>query len=170
MTPEEIEKIKAYKDYPEGSGSKRYYDSVFLPFEEYLEKYYSSPDLETWERFKTRYVEPAFEEERYEEMIKNFGYVSIDKHNFEAQYEIYNQLKNNDRLDDETKKFIGFMAGNGFFNKRYNISLEQWFNARNWGNLNIESEDGRTINELLTYNYGLNYCKVNLPHMNYWRR
>jgi hypothetical protein len=62
------------------------------------------------------------------------------------------------------------MAGNGFFNKRYNISFEQWLNVRNWGNLNIESEDGKTINELLTYNYGLNYFKVNLPHMNYWRR
>ena len=36
----EKERVLKYKDYPEDSVGKRVYDSVFLPFQEYLKKYY----------------------------------------------------------------------------------------------------------------------------------
>ena len=58
-------------------------------------------------------------------MISNFGYAQLENHDFKEQYEIYDQLKNEERLDEETKKFIGFLAGNGFF-KKWNISLMKW--------------------------------------------
>lgn len=59
------------------------------------------------------------------------------------------------------KKFIGFLAGvsEGFFDK-YQITVEQWFNMKNWHNPYVENEDGHTINEILGYPYGINYFKV----------
>lgn len=165
----ELREIKKYRDYPEGSGMKRYYDSVFLPFDQYLKKYYSNPDLSTWGIWQTKYLGPAFDKSRHQEMVRNFGYVSIDKHDFEAQYATYDQLREDKRLDEESRKFIGFMAGNKFF-RQHKITLKQWFNMTNWAKPSQESNDAKTINEILSYPYGLNMIKASLPHLDYWRR
>jgi hypothetical protein len=171
MTEDEKSKIKNYKDYPEGSGKKGIFDYVFLSFKDYINKYYQSPDISTWEIWQAKYIEPAFDESRHEEMIKNFGYVSIDKHDFKSQYAIYNQLKEDNRLDDETVKFIGFMAGAGFFEK-LNINLEEWFDVDNWSAPLLFPDNNKrmSINDILSYTYGLNYLKVNLPQMSFWNR
>lgn len=169
MTEKQKEALK-YKDYSDDSGMKRYYDSVFMPFGEYLEKYYSSPELKSWDRMYSRNVEPAFDEKRQDEMIKNFGYVKKEYHNFDEQYKVYNKLKNDDRLPADVKKFIGFMAGIGFF-KRYNITLDEWLSIKNWSNPYINNvEDGHTINEILNYPYGINFLKSNLPQIPFWNR
>lgn len=169
MDKKELEEIERYKDYPEGSGKKGIYDYVFLPFQEYLDKCYSSPDLSTWEIWHKKYIGPAFDEKRHDEMIRNFGYVKKEFHDFKAQYEVFNQLANDDRLDDEISKFIGFMAGVGFF-KRYEVTVEQWFDMLNWSHPEHERDEGRTINEILKYRYGFNHLKANLLQMPYWRR
>lgn len=170
MTEEE-KRVSKYKDYPEGSVRKRVYDSVFLPFQEYLNKYYNQLDLNTWKRWQQKYIEPYFDESRHEEMIKNFGYVSINRHDFKIQYAMYDKLKDDNRLDDEIKKFISFMAGVGFF-KQYAINLEEWFKIENWGNTASKLEDWkrRTINDVLSYEYGINFLKSDLPHISFWKR
>lgn len=161
--------LKYYKDYPERSGGKRIYDSYTLPFNEYLTKYYSNPDLTKWNRWMNKYIEPAFDENRSEEMIKNFGYVSIDKHDFKAQNEIYNQLKTENRLDEQTRKFIGFLAGYGFF-KKWNLSIKGWFMMINWHNPYYDITDQKSINQILDYENGLNYLKNQLPEIPFWKR
>jgi hypothetical protein len=122
MDKKELEEIQRYKDYPEGSVGKEVYDSVILPFQDYLNKYHSSPDLSTWEIWKIKFIEPAFEESRHDEMIKNFGYVKTEFHDFKAQYGVFKHLANDNRLDDETRKFVSFMASVGFF-KRNEITV-----------------------------------------------
>jgi len=169
MNKKDIERIKTYKNYPDGSGKRGIYDYVFLPFHEYLEKYYSTPDLSTWEIWQGKYIEPAFDENRHDEMVKNFGYVKKDFHDFSAQYEVFNHLAYDNRLDDETRKFIGFMAGVGFF-KRYDINVEEWFDMLNWSHPEHAMEEGKTINEILKYPCGDNMFKVSLPQMPFWRR
>lgn len=169
MDKKELEEIQRYKDYPEGSVGKEVYDSVFLPSQEYLQKYYSSPDLSAWEIWQKKYVEPAYEESRHDEMVKNFGYVKKEFHDFNAQYEIINHLANDNRLDDETRKFVGFMAGVGFF-RRYEITVEQWFAMLNWSHPEHERDEGRTINGILQYTYGINLLKADLPQIPFWRR
>lgn len=171
MTEEKLEEIKKYKNYPEGSGMKRYYDSVFMSFSDYLNKYYISPDLSTWDIWQTKYLMPAFDENRHEEMVGNFGYVSIDVHDFKSQYEVYNQLKLDDRLDTETRKYIGFLAGADFFREN-GITVGQWFSMENWINPAGKFEDwkGKTINDILSFDYGLNLLKTNFPQMPFWRR
>lgn len=171
----ELEEIKKYKDYPEDSVYREVYDSVFLPFSEYLEKYYKNLKLtrskswQSWERWQKKYLEPAFDADRHEEMIKNFGYVSIDKHDFESQYRVYNGLKSDKRLDEETRRFIGFLAGNHFFDT-YDISVEEWLTMKNWNRPFDKKEEGRTIDEILSYQYGLNMLKCSLLQMPYWKR
>lgn len=169
MTAEEKEELKKYKDYPETSSLRRGYDRYFLPFDDYVKKYYSNPDLEQWTRWNLRYVEPAFDKSRHTEMIKNFGYVSITMFDFNSQYDVYDQLKNDERLPEDVKKFIGFLAGAEFFSK-YNLTAKQWFNLKNWHNPNVENEDGKTINEILSFEKGLNYFKVLLTQMPFWNR
>ena len=171
MTENQKEALK-YKDYPENSGGKAIYDRYFLPFKKYLEKYYSDSEYEEWERWKKKYIESAFDENQHDEFIKNWGYVDKKYHHFNTQYQVYSQLKNDERLPEEVKKFIGFLAGvgEGFFNK-YHITVEQWFNMKNWHNPNLpENEEGHTINEILSYPYGINYFKVLLIQMPYWKR
>ncbi|PVX44448.1 hypothetical protein C8C85_0182 [Flavobacterium sp. 103] len=169
MTDAQKEVLK-YKDYPEGSGSKRHYDSLFLPFQDYLVKYYTNPDLTSWERWKNKYIELAFDKKRHDEMIKNFGYAEKKYYDFVVQNKFYLELINEDRIGNDTKKFIGFLAGAGFFRK-YNLTLKQWFDMKNWSNPNFEeAEDGKAINEILNYSYGENYIKTSLPHLPFWNR
>ena len=147
-------------------------DYKAMPFSEYIKKYYSKLDLydiEVWNKIILNLINLAFDETRHEEMAYNFGYLSIDKHDFDKQFEFNDKLKNDDRLDDEVRKFVGFMAGNHFFYK-YHITVEQWFNMKNWYNPNVENEEGHTINEILNYPYGINYFKVLLTQMPYWKR
>jgi hypothetical protein len=169
MTDNQKEALK-YKDYPEGSGSKRHYDSLFLPFQDYLVKYYSNPDLINWERWKNKYVELAFDKKRHAEMIKNFGYAEKKYYDFDVQNEFYSELINDERISNDTKKFIGFLAGAGFFRK-YNLTIEQWFDMKNWSNPYLEEAvDGRTINEILKYSFGENYIKTSLTQLPFWNR
>ena len=75
MTEQQKEALK-YKDYPEGSGGKAIYDSLFIPFQEFLIKYYKTPSetkktsLHRFLRWQQKYIEPAFDKLRYKEMIK----------------------------------------------------------------------------------------------------
>ena len=164
------EEILKYKDFPEGSGSKKMYDKYFLPFNEYLEKYYSNPIFSEWNNWYKSYIEPAFDENRHDEMIRNFGYISKDKHDFVTQYEVFFQLNKSEELDKEFTEFIGFIAGMGFF-KKYDLTINQWLNIKNWQNPYLEvDEDGKTIIQILSYPYGLNYIKMLFTQMPFWKR
>lgn len=173
MTESQREALR-YKDYPEGSGGKAIYDRYFLPFTVFLVKYYSDPENKEWDRWISKYIEPAFDAKRHDEMIKNFGYKNKEYHNFEVQYAIYEQLISDTRLTDDVRMFIGFLAGsNGIYNFfcKHNITIAQWFEIRNWYNPYLyESNDERSINEILGYPYGINYLKTLLPQMPNWKR
>lgn len=165
----DLKEIERYKDYPEGSGGKKIYDSVFLPFPEYLKKYYKNPDMSSWNRWHQKYIQYAYDKVRYVELVERFGYAKIEFHDFEAQYEVYKFLQGDMRLDEETRKFIGFMAGTKFFEK-HDITVLEWFNMPNWANPSRRVDEGKTINEILNSPYGLNMLKTSLPHLDHWRR
>ncbi|MRJ08994.1 hypothetical protein EDL99_08995 [Ornithobacterium rhinotracheale] len=147
-----------------------------LTLKEYLSNSFKEMppyNKEVWLRVINKLIEPSFDERRYDEMVYVFGYLSKDDHDFEKQYKFYDELKNEKRLDEESKKFIGFMAGVGFF-KQYEMNLEEWFNSYYWtrpdlqGNVNYKMK--YTINDILNLSHGLNYFKTILPQLNYWRR
>lgn len=158
-----------YENFPEGSPGKRIYDSNTLPFTEYLAKYYSQPDLTKWNRWMLKFIEPAFDPKRYPELVKNYGYASLDSHDFKAQEETYVVLKSEKDLDTEMQKFIAFLAGVGFF-KRYRLTLHQWLLCKNWNNPYVDEPNERSIDELLKLPQGLNFLKRTLPEMPFWKR
>lgn len=164
----ETKEIERYRDYPEGSSGKKIYDSVHMSFSDYLKKYYRNPNLEAWERWQEKYIRYAYDENRYVELIERFGYVNIEKHNLESQNRIYQELKSDKRLDEEIRKFIGFMAGTNFFSN-HKITVSEWFKMKNWANPYRENGE-RTIDDILNHKFGINFIKVGLPHLDHWRR
>jgi hypothetical protein len=44
-----------YKNFPEGSLSKKHYDSVFLSPQNFLEKYYQIVDLKRWNYINSKF-------------------------------------------------------------------------------------------------------------------
>lgn len=164
------------KNFPEGSWQRRLYDLFNLPISEYLSKHERNLDVSTqtkWNEWMSKFINPAFDESKYLEMISNFGYTGLDKHDFKKQYEFYEEIKNDPRLDEDTKRFIGFMAGNHFFEGNID-SVDEWFKSFYWS---APSSEGReedrldyTINDILNSPYGLNYLKGVLVALQWWSR
>ena len=152
-------------------------DFITMPLENFLQKYYSKLDAfdeEVWEKTLLNLVKLAYDEKTFNKMVENFGYSSIEKHDFKKQFDFFDELKNDNRLDIDTQKFIGFMAGNHFFDK-YVFSIKDWFNSYYWANpylslTNSTEKANFTINHILSSPYGLNYLKSVLPRLNHWRR
>ncbi|WP_218825006.1 hypothetical protein [Flavobacterium psychrophilum] len=85
-----------------------------LPFDEYLKKYFKEFDAydnEIWSKIISKLVQPAYDESRCHEMVYVYGYLDKKHHDFISQYEVYSKLKNDDRLTDDIRQFIGFLAG-----------------------------------------------------------
>ena len=164
-----MEEYLKYKNYPEGSGLKKLYDSKTLSVKDFLLKYYSACDMGQWNRWMSKYVKPAYDKKRYDEMVRNFGYVSIKKHEFKTQYKFYELAKDDDRLDIDVAMFIGFLAGTGFFDN-WALTLEEWFNIPNWSNPHNKFTESNSINTLLKYPYGLDCFRLGLLEMPHWKR
>jgi hypothetical protein len=149
-------------------------DHRALPLKVYLEKYYKELDIytnEVWSKVMLKLVEPAFHEGKRDEMIYNFGYTSPDKHDFDRQSQFYSALENDNRLDEDTRKFIGFLAGTHFFDDNTS-TIEEWFNSSYWTAVK-DIEDYKlpyTINDVLDLPYGLNYFKSVLLGLRWWSR
>ena len=164
-----MEEYSKYKDSPDGSGLKKLYDSRTLSIKDFLLKYYSDCDFTQWDRWISKFVDPAFDKQRYDEMIRNFGYVSIEKHEFITQYQFYELAKEDGRLDVDVAKFIGFLAGTGFFDK-WSLTLDEWFNIPNWSNPYNNILESCSINSLLKHRFGLDCFKLGLLEMPHWKR
>lgn len=152
-------------------------DFCNLPIKSYLEKYYNTMDIysnEVWEKIMQNLIYPSYDEYRWLEMIYVFGYKSIDNHNFKGQYEVYEMLKEDKRLDEDLRKFIGFMAGNHFFEKNL-CNCTEWFSSYYWTRPDLiekypQYRLNHTINDVLELNYGKNYLKSVFPTLNWWKR
>ncbi|PWJ42694.1 hypothetical protein [Sediminitomix flava] len=173
-----MKRYAEYKKYTDGTWQKHLYDLSNLPLKDFLVKYHRNidkPTLQEWQKWMDNFVIPAFDSGRYCEMIKNFGYSSKDKHDFKKQNIFFQILRKDDRLDDETRKFIAFMAGNHFFDK-YNLTINEWFNSLYWtrpdlkGGKYTDYKDDYTINQILNLPYGLNHFKNVLLNLNHWHR
>jgi hypothetical protein len=159
MTAEEAEK---YKNYPEGSGGKKTYDMFYLPFQDYLYKYYKNPDLTRWNYINSKFVTPQFDGTTWVDYIKILGKIKSSFLPVESKRnEFWAGIQNDSRFSVELKQFFTFLFSIGFFRE---MSFEQWLNVSNWmhpwfddGNKNIKA-----ISELIRYEYSENYIKTRL--------
>lgn len=158
-----------YKDYPEGSGGRKLYDLNVLDFRDFLAKYYSKENNEFWSKWMIDYVLPAFDKNTFKRMAENFGYVSVDKHDFRSQDFFYTELFNTNRFSKDICQFVGFMAGAGFF-KHYKIELNEWLTIKNWINPFDKSISMNSISEIANMSYGENFIRKQLTQLPFWNR
>lgn len=159
ITQEEIDK---YRDYPEGSNSKKLYDYYSLSFEEFLIKYYKKPDLIRWKYIYDKFVNPIFtyeNESEYKSFLKqakpNFSVSIIKAHEF---YEI---IKNDNRFDAELKYFFSFLYSINFFRE---LTFENWLETNYWNHPWHHENDSNLLPIILIikHEYGLNFLKDQL--------
>lgn len=165
MTPEQINIILKYKDYPEGSLSKKSYDSVFMSFQDYLNKYYVNNDLKQWKYINSKFVTPLFDGTKWEDY---YGFLYKVKPNFvpveNRVKQIWEVIKNDTRFDYELKHFFTFLYSINFFRE---FSFEEWLNINNWSHPWFENEQDKekSILEILKYNHSENYLKEQLASL-----
>jgi hypothetical protein len=156
---------KKYQDYPEGSGGKKMYDKYYLPFQEYLDKYYKITDLSRWDYINSKFVLPLFDGTTWKDYL---NFLSKVKPKFlpdeNKKNEFWLQVKNDVRFSLELKHFFSFLYSVNFYKS---LSFEEWLNASNWMHPWYTSGDEnlKSILELLKYNHSENYLKVILSEL-----
>ena len=103
-------------------------------------------DKNSWNNWFSKYVNPLFDSnsEQYFEFLK-IKQAPFYPNNRMAK-EFYEKIKEDNRFDNELKKFFSFLYSCGFFMKN-NISFEEWLKMSNWFNPN-SNFDEETIEKL----------------------
>lgn len=147
-------------------------DSQSLPLEEYLYKYYSKYENDSlkfnyWNKTMKESIDPCYNEELRDETLKkkwkftDVKFFKLDKMNF-----IYAELASQGYFPDDINRFIGVMAGLGFFDS---ITLSSWLNSKNWSNnINIEEGTWYSLLEIAKVKYGDNLIRSNLTILKWW--
>ena len=164
MKKDEYLKIERYKVEPEGSINKRIYDRYYIPFQEYLKKYYRDTDLlKRWIYFSNKFVKPLFDGTSYNQ-YNDFLHQAKpcfkpDIYKLKEAWEI---LKNDDRFDKELKQFFAFICSCSFLDEEWNITFEEFLRIENWMHpwYREEYDNMKPILDILQYQYGFNYLKM----------
>ncbi len=162
MTKEEAIK---YKDYPEGSLSKRTYDRFFIPFRDFLVKYYKDVDLKRWDYINSKFVSPLFDgtpAQKYQDDLRQIK-PSFFPDASKCQ-EFWQLIKDDLRFDTDLKQFFSFLYAIDFYQDK---TFEEWLKIDYWNHpwYSEESENRQPIVEILNLPYGLNYLKSGLAEL-----
>ncbi|WP_254412216.1 hypothetical protein [Dyadobacter diqingensis] len=158
--------VKKYENYPDGSGGRKTYDMFYLTFQEYLAKYYKTPDLSRWNYINQKFITPLFDGTSWEDYLIFLHEVKPpfmpDK---TRKIEFWEQIKNDARFSVELKRFFTFLYSIGFYRS---LSFEEWLASTNWMHPWYEDESGHleSIVGLLAYNYSENFLKERLATLN----
>lgn len=157
---------KKYENYPEGSGGRKTYDMFYLTFQDYLIKYYKIPDLSRWDYINSKFITPMFDGtswKDYWEFLNKAKPAFVPEEN--KKNEFWKQIKEDTRFCIELKRFFTFLYSVGFYER---LSFEEWLNSTNWMHpwYEDESENMKTITELLKYDCSENFIKEKLAVLN----
>jgi hypothetical protein len=162
--PETIEK---WKNYPEGSEYKRHYDSYHMPFQKYLNKYFTDAKFPAWSKWKKWFgwIEAAFDDNKREVFSQQKYYrIGMD---FQAMQIFYKNPDLN-HMPEDIKKVIAFLKYDGFF-EEYNVEVGEWLNAKNFRNPKQQvGQEFKSINELVTFQFGDNYIRDTIIYLPWW--
>ncbi|MBJ2176519.1 hypothetical protein JBL43_19885 [Aureibaculum sp. A20] len=163
------DRIKYWKDSPEGSMYKRIADEYLMDFDSFLSKYYSDSNYNSWSRWETwfQFIDYAFDKENHTKYKSKTGYYRVD-YDYRKYKETLDQLSIDKDLPDDLKKVIAFLINDGFY-KKYEIEIDDWIKMRNFDNPKRELHDkDLSISELLKIENGLNYIKEKLIYLKWW--
>lgn len=118
--------------------------------------------LSEWNRWFSKYVEPVFVSEgrdHYYQKPKENQAPFYPK--FWVAEEFYERVKDDNRFDDELKRYFAFLYSCGFFMEHF-ITFSEWLEMKNWQNPRLKDENDQTILELLKMSDGLSVLKEKL--------
>jgi hypothetical protein len=118
--------------------------------------------LSEWDRWFAKYVEPIFlsnQREEYYEKIKQIQTPFYPKYWVAEKF--YNRLRDDNRFDEQLKKYFSFLYSCGFF-MEFIITFEEWLNMSNWENPNSNEIKSETILEIIKKDNGVNILKNRL--------
>jgi hypothetical protein len=164
LSKSEIEK---YKDYPEGSGGKMMYDKYFMSVEDFFSKYYDKVDLQDWNYWMNNTINKCWDKKERSKFLSEWG-ERMKLFNFEEMERIYNEESLSD-YDEDVRKFIAFLAGDGFFEKN-KVSLDNWVESKKFANPIKEYEQDVTISQALKLKGGMNYIRKQLVNLHWWKQ
>ena len=153
--------------FPIGS---RGYDLENLPYEKFVEKYY--PEIKPeWNEQMINHVDLAFDKNRHEEFLKLWTF-KAPFFSFERMYNFYDNLKHDTRFDDDIKRFMAFMAGDGYFERIGKPDFETWIRAQNF-DWPFKEDDGnpkvRGLLEHAEIKNGMNAIRYKLLCSTWWK-
>jgi hypothetical protein len=121
-----------YENYPEGSGGRKIYDMFYLPFQEYLNKYYKTPDLSRWDYINSKFIIPMFDETAWDDYLEFLNKVKprfVPEKNKKDKF--WEQIKDDNRFSKDLKCFFTYLYTIGFYKGE---SFEEWLKSTNWMN------------------------------------
>lgn len=152
-------------------------DVKAMPFNQFLDKYFKIEDSNKWSidwysrwlNWLEEYVFPAYDPSRRAEFVANFGLVDESKFDFVKMAALHSELQELRLFPEDIERFLGFMAGTGFFK---GITLTEWLDSINWSRKYAVPEGGinKTPLELIRLRNGDNFLRANLTLIDWWRR
>jgi hypothetical protein len=119
-------------------------------------------DLSEWNKWFKKYVEPVFiadEREYYYERIKQLQTPFYPKYWIAEKF--YETIKDDNRFDEELKRYFAFLYSCGFFMEHI-ITFEEWINMNNWENPSSSEKISEKILDVLNKNEGVSILKNQL--------
>jgi hypothetical protein len=142
-----------------------------LPITSYIEKYfYENKEIEgSWKNGFKRTVDMAFDPDKRKEFFERWG-ERANFFDFQEMERFYGLIRNDNRFDDDIKRFFSFLAGEGYF-KTWEIDFNQFVKSNNFNNPNEFNNDPRalSIERLTEIKGGQNYIRLQLISMGWWK-
>ena len=142
-------------------------DKKTLSTEDYIFKYYSQVKLDGWDYWMNNTINNAWKESKRLEFLKDWG-ERMKYFDFSEMERFYKEENLSD-FDEDVRKFISFLAGDGFFSKN-KISLESWMSSKNFTNPLKDYEQDVTVYQALHLKGGMNYIRKQLVNLHWWRQ
>ncbi|WP_369049348.1 hypothetical protein [Tenacibaculum sp. UWU-22] len=128
-------------------------------------------DQQEWNRWYEKFVQPIFvpsEHESYYAKIKRLQTPFFPKYWIAEKF--YNKkVKDDNRFDDELKKYFSFLYSCGFFMDNI-LTFEEWLNVKNWENPSNENINSESILEILQKDGGVYELKRRLRWLPFLNR
>ncbi|MBP1677511.1 MAG: hypothetical protein H6Q20_2070 [Bacteroidetes bacterium] len=152
-------------------GRNRWDDEDNLPYQEYLNLYYSehSHIVERWAKYINDYVNWAFSIETEEDYQRFIDAHRMRYFHYKEMKQFYEELKSkNYPLDDDVLKCIAVLWETGYFDRRTHSNFDEWLNdphPNNFPGMQIPEDNGYKGNSFLSltkYKYGMNVIRERL--------
>lgn len=154
-----------YKNSPEGSRELQIYEYYSLPFEAYLKKYFTAPDLTGWNIY-LEWAKAA--DPKNEEFIRKWCGGKKEAFDFDLFVAAKKELMSRTFLSEDLSIVFALMAGTGMFTDVDTIL--GWTQSKDWlSDPQPCAENCYSILELIGMERGENYIKANISRLSFWK-